>query len=138
MFPYRIVLTIYVNLFNLNYTYGIWIFMCVHMYSGLSFLHDTPLMNFISVFKYFHVYIFSYWIGCYQNKYNKPCRRNENWPLCIFFCQYIINSWSYGILLYEIVTLGGTPYPSIPTHRLLHLLKTGYRMEKPRNCGPEL
>ncbi|XP_073848893.1 tyrosine protein kinase receptor torso [Musca autumnalis] len=43
--------------------------------------------------------------------------------------------WSYGILLYEIVTLGATPYPSIPTNRLLHLLKTGYRMEKPKNCG---
>ncbi|XP_054739173.1 tyrosine-protein kinase receptor torso [Anastrepha obliqua] len=45
--------------------------------------------------------------------------------------------WSYGILLYEIVTLGSTPYPSIPTSRLLHLLKSGYRMEKPKNCGPE-
>ncbi|XP_075167235.1 tyrosine protein kinase receptor torso [Haematobia irritans] len=45
--------------------------------------------------------------------------------------------WSYGILLYEIITLGATPYPSIPTNRLLHLLKTGYRMEKPKNCGPE-
>uniref|UniRef100_A0A1I8NXG9 receptor protein-tyrosine kinase n=1 Tax=Stomoxys calcitrans TaxID=35570 RepID=A0A1I8NXG9_STOCA len=45
--------------------------------------------------------------------------------------------WSYGILLYEIVTLGATPYPSIPTNRLLHLLKTGYRMEKPKNCGQE-
>ncbi|XP_058981650.1 tyrosine-protein kinase receptor torso [Musca domestica] len=43
--------------------------------------------------------------------------------------------WSYGILLYEIATLGATPYPSIPTNRLLHLLKTGYRMEKPKNCG---
>ncbi|CAD7013121.1 unnamed protein product [Ceratitis capitata] len=45
--------------------------------------------------------------------------------------------WSYGILLYEIVTLGSTPYPSTPTNRLLNLLKSGYRMERPKNCGPE-
>ncbi|XP_065369892.1 tyrosine-protein kinase receptor torso [Calliphora vicina] len=45
--------------------------------------------------------------------------------------------WSYGILLYEIITLGATPYPSISTNRLLHLLKSGYRMEKPKGCSEE-
>ncbi|KAM7345614.1 tyrosine protein kinase receptor torso isoform 2-T2 [Cochliomyia hominivorax] len=45
--------------------------------------------------------------------------------------------WSYGILLYEIITLGATPYPSISTNRLLHLLKSGYRMEKPKGCSQE-
>nr|CAD7572003.1 unnamed protein product [Timema californicum] len=46
--------------------------------------------------------------------------------------------WSFGILLWEIVTLGGNPYPGTPTNRLFHLLKTGHRMECPNNCSPEL
>lgn len=46
--------------------------------------------------------------------------------------------WSFGILLYEIVTLGCEPYPSIPTNEMLKLLNTGYRMERPRNCRAEM
>ncbi|XP_070543914.1 proto-oncogene tyrosine-protein kinase receptor Ret-like isoform X2 [Ptychodera flava] len=46
--------------------------------------------------------------------------------------------WSFGVLLWEIVTLGATPYPGIPPERLFHILKTGHRMEKPDNCSEEL
>ncbi|XP_049290517.1 tyrosine-protein kinase receptor torso isoform X2 [Anopheles funestus] len=43
--------------------------------------------------------------------------------------------WSYGILLYEICTLGGSPYPSISTNKLLRYLESGYRMERPKSCS---
>ncbi|OXA50319.1 Proto-oncogene tyrosine-protein kinase receptor Ret [Folsomia candida] len=46
--------------------------------------------------------------------------------------------WSYGILLWELVTLGGTPYPGLGNTELFHLLKSGYRMERPDNCSEEL
>lgn len=42
--------------------------------------------------------------------------------------------WSYGILVWEIITYGGTPYPSLPVERLYECIKDGYRMEKPVNC----
>ncbi|CAJ0568048.1 unnamed protein product, partial [Mesorhabditis spiculigera] len=46
--------------------------------------------------------------------------------------------WSYGILLWEIMTLGGTPYPTIQMHQLYNYLKDGYRMEAPHNCPQEI
>ncbi|XP_060068333.1 tyrosine-protein kinase Mer-like [Ylistrum balloti] len=46
--------------------------------------------------------------------------------------------WSFGIVLWEIVTLGGSPYPGIPNEDLFRLLKDGYRMENPGNCGTDI
>ncbi|XP_065213560.1 hepatocyte growth factor receptor-like [Planococcus citri] len=46
--------------------------------------------------------------------------------------------WSYGVLFWEILTLGETPYPTLQNvDRLLYTLRSGYRMEKPPNCSVE-
>nr|XP_022336376.1 vascular endothelial growth factor receptor 2-like isoform X2 [Crassostrea virginica] len=46
--------------------------------------------------------------------------------------------WSFGIVLWEIVTLGGSPYPGIPNEDLFRLLKDGYRMDQPENCSTDI
>lgn len=46
--------------------------------------------------------------------------------------------WSFGVLLYEICTLGGNPYPLLSTSNLIAKLKSGYRMEQPTSCADEL
>ncbi|XP_014298126.1 proto-oncogene tyrosine-protein kinase receptor Ret isoform X1 [Microplitis demolitor] len=46
--------------------------------------------------------------------------------------------WSFGVLLWELVTLGASPYPGVDVHNLYNLLKAGYRMERPANCSSQL
>ncbi|CAK9821735.1 Proto-oncogene tyrosine-protein kinase receptor Ret [Anthophora retusa] len=46
--------------------------------------------------------------------------------------------WSFGVLLWELVTLGASPYPGVDVHNLYNLLKAGYRMERPANCSQQL
>lgn len=54
--------------------------------------------------------------------------------------RYTVQSdvWSFGVLLWEIVTLGENPYPGICTSELLSLIRNGYRMKRPSNCSNEL
>ncbi|XP_065089880.1 fibroblast growth factor receptor homolog 1-like isoform X2 [Ochlerotatus camptorhynchus] len=47
--------------------------------------------------------------------------------------------WSFGVLLWEIMTLGGNPYSSIPTwDNLLEHLKKGKRLEQPPLCSIDI
>ncbi|XP_069510165.1 platelet-derived growth factor receptor beta [Ambystoma mexicanum] len=47
--------------------------------------------------------------------------------------------WSYGILLWEIFTLGGTPYPELPMNeQFYNALKRGYRMSKPAHASEDI
>lgn len=65
-------------------------------------------------------------------------RGGHRWPRTATHWLSHSPRWSFGVLLWEIVTLGGNPYPGIPPERLFNLLKTGYRMERPDNCSEEM
>ncbi|GMT26681.1 hypothetical protein PFISCL1PPCAC_17978, partial [Pristionchus fissidentatus] len=46
--------------------------------------------------------------------------------------------WSYGVLLFEIITLGATPYSGWPAVELLPRLLKGDRIERPDNCSDDM
>ncbi|XP_055678389.1 tyrosine-protein kinase receptor torso-like [Lutzomyia longipalpis] len=46
--------------------------------------------------------------------------------------------WSFGVLLYEIITLGCIPYPTVENDQLADFLGSGRRMGKPLNCSQSL
>ncbi|XP_071500373.1 megakaryocyte-associated tyrosine-protein kinase-like [Diadema antillarum] len=46
--------------------------------------------------------------------------------------------WSYGILLWEIVTLGARPYTKMTMDMVKQQVTKGYKMQRPSHCGQEL
>uniref|UniRef100_A0A3P9Q6N6 Protein-tyrosine kinase 6 n=1 Tax=Poecilia reticulata TaxID=8081 RepID=A0A3P9Q6N6_POERE len=42
--------------------------------------------------------------------------------------------WSFGVLLYEIMTYGSVPYPGFNNREVYNKVKSGYRMEAPSKC----
>ncbi|KZC08588.1 Tyrosine kinase receptor Cad96Ca [Dufourea novaeangliae] len=46
--------------------------------------------------------------------------------------------WSFGILIWEIVTLGSTPYPGLAAAEVMRRIKEGYRLDRPEHCKREL
>lgn len=46
--------------------------------------------------------------------------------------------WSFGVLLWELVTFGQTPYMDLDPFEMVNYLRSGYRMSQPHNCPDEL
>ncbi len=42
--------------------------------------------------------------------------------------------WSFGVLMWEIMSQGENPYPGIQNHEMLRRLKAGERLEKPKQA----
>ncbi|XP_065203167.1 fibroblast growth factor receptor homolog 1-like isoform X2 [Planococcus citri] len=62
-------------------------------------------------------------------------------PETLFDNKYSIKSdvWSYGVLLWEIMTHGENPYPSVKTHLgMLRVLNENRRLEKPPNASTDV
>ncbi|XP_019642207.1 PREDICTED: mast/stem cell growth factor receptor Kit-like [Branchiostoma belcheri] len=52
-------------------------------------------------------------------------------------CTHKSDMWSFGVFLWELGTLGKTPYRGMDTAFLVEELHTGYRLPKPKGC-PQL
>ncbi|XP_075701186.1 protein-tyrosine kinase 6 [Rhinoderma darwinii] len=61
-------------------------------------------------------------------------------PEALAYGRYTLKSdvWSFGILLYEIMSRGIIPYPGIQNSELLCYLKQGHRMAAPQNCSDKV
>eukprot|EP00794_Sanderia_malayensis_P003807 gene3807-4334_t len=46
--------------------------------------------------------------------------------------------WAFGVILWEICTLGGYPYPTVSDKDILRYLISGKRLEKPENCTDQI
>lgn len=50
---------------------------------------------------------------------------------------YKSDVWSFGVVMWEIVTLGSTPYPNMGAREIMRRVRDGYRLERPSHCKPE-
>ncbi|XP_035178288.1 proto-oncogene tyrosine-protein kinase ROS isoform X3 [Oxyura jamaicensis] len=46
--------------------------------------------------------------------------------------------WSFGVLMWETLTLGQQPYPGLSNMEVLHHVRSGGRLESPSNCPDDL
>uniref|UniRef100_A0ABM5G2T9 Tyrosine-protein kinase RYK isoform X2 n=1 Tax=Pogona vitticeps TaxID=103695 RepID=A0ABM5G2T9_9SAUR len=71
---------------------------------------------------------------------------NENRPVRWMALETLVNNefsgasdvWSFGVTLWELMTLGQTPYVDIDPFEMAAYLKDGYRIAQPINCPDEL
>lgn len=66
--------------------------------------------------------------GKFPVKWTAPEALNDN--------KFTIKSdvWSYGVLLYEIMTFGQMPYPGMSNYQVMQQIPRGYRMPCPPGC----
>ena len=50
----------------------------------------------------------------------------------------LLSSLAFGVLLWELATYGMSPYPGVELSQVYELLETGYRMQCPEGCPPEI
>ncbi|XP_077988168.1 tyrosine-protein kinase RYK-like [Glandiceps talaboti] len=71
---------------------------------------------------------------------------NENRPVKWLAIESLIDKkystssdvWAFGVTLWELMTLGQTPYADVDPFEMASYLKNGYRMAQPPNCPDEL
>ncbi|WAR11683.1 IGF1R-like protein, partial [Mya arenaria] len=71
-------------------------------------------------------------------RFNKKVRWMSPESLSDGFFSAKSDVWSYGILIYEIITFGSFPYQGMSNSQVLEFVKNGGRLILPRNCPEKL
>ena len=50
---------------------------------------------------------------------------------------YVVQ-WSFGVVLWEVMTLGRMPYEDVAPEDMLSVLTSGLRLEQPKNCPEDM
>jgi serine/threonine protein kinase len=76
----------------------------------------------------------------YEQKTKGPLPIRWMAPESLYFSVFTPKSdvWGFGILMWEIVTLGSTPYPGMGAREVMRRVRDGYRLERPAHCHPQL
>ena len=82
-------------------------------------------------------------VGWPQSHCTTTFTRRRSYRFCLV-CLLNVNHllrktdvWSYGVLMWEIATLGSTPYPGMSGSEVMKKVKEGHRLEKPEHCDSE-
>lgn len=61
-------------------------------------------------------------------------------PEAVLYGQFTFQSdvWSFGVVLYEIITYGRFPYPGMTRYEVITKIQDGYRMKRPTDCPQPL
>ena len=46
--------------------------------------------------------------------------------------------WSYGVLLWEVITRGKVPYSGKKHHEVIEYVAEGGRLDRPEHCHPDM
>lgn len=72
----------------------------------------------------------------YEARYETKLPVKWTAPEAIRYNKFSVKSdvWSFGILMFEIITYGKTPYAGMAGHQVIQMLDNGYRLPQPDTC----
>ncbi|KAK7491956.1 hypothetical protein BaRGS_00016802, partial [Batillaria attramentaria] len=107
-----------------------------------NYIHRDLRAANILVGKYYDVKVADFGLAkfldedCYNRDLDTKFPVKWTAPEAITHQKFSIKSdiWSFGVLLYEIVTYGKHPYPGMSNREVMQCVPTGYQMSPPSGC----